>query len=372
MRARLSLFVWLLLAASLSLPAQAEGLFALEWKELARGVWVGQRPDPMRYPVVCNTVIVEGRDGILVFDAGGFPAQGEQVFAKVKALTPKPVTHIVISHWHGDHNRGIQPLLDAFPGAKVVSHTFTRDAMLGAPMQSIFKAERDGGALKTAESVKKALADDKAIDGSSISAAERAYWERFIADAELHQAEIMRMTIVAPTITFDRELDIDLGGRTVQLRHFGWGNTKGDVVMTLGAERIVAAGDTVVAPVPYGFGSYPESWASVLKRIKDTRYVTLIPGHGPLLTDTSYVDLLIETLQSVAAQVGALAAEGKSLDAVREAVDFSKVEPRFTHGDPILTRFFSLFFKQPIVQAAYNVAKGIENEKLTEDAGAAK
>ncbi|MDZ4870318.1 MAG: MBL fold metallo-hydrolase [Alphaproteobacteria bacterium] len=355
-----------LLAGALQAQA-AGGLFDLEWKELAPGIHVGQRADPMRYPVVCNTVIVIGSDGVLVFDGGGFPAQGEQVAAKIKSLTPKPVKFIVISHWHGDHNRGISPILDAYPSAQIVGHEFTRAAMLGAPMQRIHKAEREGDVRDTAEAVMKALADNKFIDGSPLDPAERPFLERFVADSATHQAEVARMKITPPTIVFDKELFLKLGDRTVELRHYGPANTKGDAVMILSREGIVASGDIVVAPVPYGFGSYPASWANALKQIKATNYRTLIPGHGPLQTDTAYVDLLIEALESVTAQVNAMIAQGRSLDEIRKAVDFSKVEPRFTKGDPVLKRFFGLFFKQPIVPAAYNVAKGIENEKLTEE-----
>lgn len=356
-----------LIAAAIQAHA-ADGLFELEWRELALGVYVGQRPDPMRYPVVCNTVVVIGGDGVLVFDGGGFPAQGEQVAAKIKSLTPKPVKFIVVSHWHGDHNRGIAPILDAYPKAQVVGHEFTRAAMLGAPMQRIHKAEQDGGVRNTGEAVKKALADGKFLDGSPLDPAERPFLERFVADSAVHQAEVARMKITPPTIVFDTELFLKLGDRTVELRHFGPANTKGDVVMILAREGVVAAGDIVVAPVPYGFGSYPASWAAALKRIKATAYRTLVPGHGALQTDTAYVDLLIETLESVSAQVNAMVAQNRSLDDIRKAVDFGDVEPRFTNADPILKRFFGLFFKQPIVLAAYNVAKGIENEKLTEDA----
>jgi glyoxylase-like metal-dependent hydrolase (beta-lactamase superfamily II) len=355
----------------LSVVAQAQaaaGLFELEWKELAPGIHVGQRADPMRYPVVCNTVVVIGSDGVLVFDAGGFPAQGEQVAAKIKSLTPKPVKFIVISHWHGDHNRGISPILDAFPNAQIVGHGFTRAAMLGAPMQRIHKAEQSGGVRDTGEAVRKALAENKFLDGSPLDPAERPFLERFVADNAAHQAEVARMKITPPTIVFDKELVLKLGDRAVELRHFGAANTKGDAVMILRDESIVASGDIVVAPVPYGFGSYPAGWAAALKQIKATNYRTLIPGHGPLQTDTAYVDLLIEALESVTAQVNAMIAQGKSLDEIRKSVDFSKVEPRFTKGDPILKRFFGLFFKQPIVPAGYNVARGIENEKLTEDA----
>jgi glyoxylase-like metal-dependent hydrolase (beta-lactamase superfamily II) len=345
----------------------ANGLFDLTWRKLAEGVWVGQRPDPMRYPVVANSVIVVGDDGVLIFDGGGFPAQGEQVLAKVKTLTPLPVKYVVISHWHGDHNRGIFPILEAFPNAEVVGHSFTRAAMLGAPMQSIHKSEQAGEVKAIGDEVKQSLIQNKFIDGTPLKEGERAFFERFVADNVAHQAEVMRMRITPPSKTFDTDLTIRLGHRVIELRHFGPANTKGDAVMILPAERIIAAGDIVVEPIPYGFGSYPANWAKALKDLKAIGFKTLIPGHGALQTDTRYVDLLIEALDSVTRQVDAALADGKSPADVTKLVDFSAVEPRFTKGDPILTRFFDLYFKQPIVPAAYNVAKGIENEKLTED-----
>ena len=359
-------FVVLWFIASATAEA-ASDLFDLEWRELAPGVHVGQRPDPMRYPVVCNSVVVVGDDGVLLFDAGGFPKQGEQVLAKVKSLTALPVKYIVISHWHGDHNRGIGPILDAFPNAQVVGHSFTRAAMEGAPMQRIFKAELGGGVRDTAADVKKSLDENKFIDGSPLDPAERPFFERFLVDAVEHQAEVMRMRVIPPTLTFDDKLDIKLGKRLVQLRHFGRGNTKGDAVMILPAERIVAAGDTVVAPIPYAFGSYPASWVKVLQQLKDAKFKTLIPGHGPLQSDARYLDLLMEALTLVNDQVVVSAAQGKSLPEIAKSVDLSKVEPRFTNSAPILKRFFGFFFKEPAIQGAYNVVKGVENEKLTED-----
>jgi glyoxylase-like metal-dependent hydrolase (beta-lactamase superfamily II) len=348
-------------------PAPAAGLFDIEWTELSPGIHVGQRPDPMRYPVVCNTVVVIGDDGVLVFDAGGFPAQGEQVLAKIKSLTPKPVKYVVISHWHGDHNRGIAPILDAFPRAQIVGHTFTRDAMLGAPMQRIFKSEKEGGVRDTAAEVKKALDEGKFFDGTPLDPAEKPFFERFGIDAVEHQTEVMRMRITPPTLTFDDKLEIKLGKRLIQLRHFGPGNTKGDAVMILPGEGIIAAGDLVVAPIPYAFGSYPASWVNVLKELKATRYKTLVPGHGPLQTDTAYIDLLGEALSLVATQVNAAVAQGKPAREIFKSVDISRVEPRFTKGDPILKRFFSFYFRDPAIESAMNVAKGIESEKLTED-----
>src|SRR5688500_4589291 len=101
------------LAASLSAPAsRAADPFEMEWRELARGVWVGVRPVSYRSPVMTNTTVVIGSQGVLVFDAAGFAIQGERLVKKVAELTHKPITHVAISHWHGDHSMGDYKVLE--------------------------------------------------------------------------------------------------------------------------------------------------------------------------------------------------------------------------------------------------------------------
>ena len=116
----------IVLAASLSAPAShAADPFEMEWRELARGVWVGVRPVSYRSPVMTNTTVVIGDKGVLVFDAAGLAIQGERLVEKVAELTDKPITHIAISHWHGDHSMGDYKVLEKFPAAEVISHEFT-------------------------------------------------------------------------------------------------------------------------------------------------------------------------------------------------------------------------------------------------------
>ena len=62
---------------------------------------------------------------------------------------------------------------------------------------------------------------------------------------------------MTPTLAFDRELDLDLGGREVRILHLGRGNTAGDAVVYLPREKILAAGDLLDHPVPYLGGGYP-------------------------------------------------------------------------------------------------------------------
>lgn len=114
------------LLAGIIMSGSADGnLFSFEFEEVADGVWVGVRPDSPRFPVMGNTTIVISDEGVVVFDGGGAPAMAEQIIDKVRSLTTKPVTHVIVSHWHGDHNFGIYRFAEEFPDVRFIAHRFT-------------------------------------------------------------------------------------------------------------------------------------------------------------------------------------------------------------------------------------------------------
>ena len=349
-----------------SLPAKSTDPFQVEWTEVSNGVWAGVRPNSPRIPVMGTSVIVVGNNGVLIFDAGGTALHSERILAKAQDITDKPVTHIVISHWHGDHHLGIHKILETYPDAEVISHSFTAAAMAGAPMDYI-KPQIEDGFQSTKAALEEFVKSGKLPDGRDVPKAIYDYYATAYEDADLIGEQMRGFVVTLPTHTFDDQLTIDLGGRTVELLHFGHGNTKGDAVLWLSKEKIAAAADLVVHPTPYGFGSYPEDWVKSLQALKGLGFSTLIPGHGDLQTDSRYIDLLIETQQLVWEQVSGLAGQGLSLEDIRKQVDFSSVEQRFTGGDALLANRFNSWFKTPIVEAAFNVATGIENEKLEHD-----
>lgn len=345
-----------------AIAAADEGLFDLTWREVAKGVFVGEREDPLRYPVVANTTIIIGKKGVLVFDGGGYAAQGEQVLAKIRIETKKPVTHLVISHWHGDHHRGARPILDAFPDAEIIAHRFTCAAMADGPEIRVEQgeAELDG----TYEAVAGAIESGKWFDGSDLSGAEKTYFARMVADYPAYKAQLALMKATPPTNAIDDTIEIDLGGRKVMLLYAGLDNTAGDLVLYLPKEKILAAGDIIVAPIPYGFGSYPREWARVVRQLAALPATTIVPGHGAVMNDHVYFERLALLLERVADQAGAIGAEPK--------FDFSADEDAFVAGDPVKARLFDMFFKQPIVSAALNEAHGesAKNEPLDGEAAA--
>ena len=345
----------LFIAADATAPAAAEeGLFDLSWREVAKGVFVGGREDALRYPVVANTTIVIGRRGVLVFDGGGYASQGEQVLEKIRAETKKPVTHLVISHWHGDHHRGAFPIIEAFPEAEIITHRFTCAAMADGPERRVEEGEAQLEA--TYDAVKDAAEKGVWFDGSTLSDEEKDYFERMVADFPTYQADLARMKVMTPTRVIDETSVIDLGGKKATLLYMGPANTAGDIALYLPKQKVLATGDIVVAPTPYGFGSYPHAWSAVVRRLAGLPADVIVPGHGAIMTDASYLEKLAALFERIADQAGALK------DAEKPAFDFSADAAVFTGDDRVKARLFDMFFEQPIVSAAINEAKG-ETEK---------
>ncbi|MEY4213169.1 MAG: hypothetical protein RL458_1395, partial [Pseudomonadota bacterium] len=55
-----------------------------------------------------NAGFVVTDEGVVVFDALGSPALGAALRARIREITPQPVRHVVISHYHADHFYGLQ------------------------------------------------------------------------------------------------------------------------------------------------------------------------------------------------------------------------------------------------------------------------
>jgi glyoxylase-like metal-dependent hydrolase (beta-lactamase superfamily II) len=73
-------------------------------------------------------------------------------------------------------------------------------------------------------------------------------------DEQIAQCDEMRFRGVDRTV--DHELTLDLGHRKVKLMFLGRGNTAGDLVAYLPAERILLTGDVLVHPFPFATQSY--------------------------------------------------------------------------------------------------------------------
>jgi hypothetical protein len=65
------------------------------------------------------------------------------------------------------------------------------------------------------------------------------------AASDAVSAEFQDLKVKVPDLTFDHDLQVDLGNREVQLKYLGRGNTVGDAIAYLPKERILINGDLV-------------------------------------------------------------------------------------------------------------------------------
>lgn len=90
------------------------------------------------------------------------------------------------------------------------------------------------------------------------------------------------VSLIAPDITFDRHLDLDLGGITVSL-HALPGHSPDSIVAFIPSMKLLLAGDAVELPCPcVPSGCNLDKWIRSLLRWREHAGVrTIIPSHGP-------------------------------------------------------------------------------------------
>jgi glyoxylase-like metal-dependent hydrolase (beta-lactamase superfamily II) len=150
--------------------------------------------------------------------------------------------------------------------------------------------------------------------------------------------ELKKLKFQSATLTFDHDFSIDLGNREVQIKFLGRGNTGGDAVAYLPKEKIVAAGDLVVYPIPYVDDGYASEWIQTLQNLAQLDADTIVPGHGPVLHDNTYIKLLQEWMKSAVDQMNeelrqTAPAVAQTLDAVKGGVDLTSFRQRFAGND---------------------------------------
>jgi cyclase len=165
-----------------------------------------------------------------------------------------------------------------------------------------------------------------------------------------------------PNLAFDHNLNVTLGKREVQIMFLGRGNTGGDAVIVVPDSKVVLAGDLLVAPTPYSYGSYPSEWVQTLAKVKALGATTIIPGHGPVEHDNSYIDLVSSLLESVISQVQAAESQHLSLEETRQKIDLTAFEKRFVGDDHDRKIAFATGFTEQAVQRAYAEAKFADEE----------
>ncbi len=227
----------LLLLATLTVvtvAAQNQPLLGEDTAKVSEHVWVIRG-----WP---NIALVVGNRATLVVDTGLGPRNGATIARVAARLAPgNPKLFLTTTHFHPEHASGD----GGFPNATIL----VRDAVQQQEMQ---------------------LHGKEMIE---LFAGRSAQFKELLANA----------TLRAPDITFDREVQLDLGGVTARLLWFGGAHTKGDELTFVEPDRTLVSGDVVqdkVVPNIFRDGGTPSSWLAVLDQVAALNALHVVPDHS--------------------------------------------------------------------------------------------
>jgi glyoxylase-like metal-dependent hydrolase (beta-lactamase superfamily II) len=196
-----------------------------------------------------NTGVIVGDDGVMIVDAQATPAMAQAVIDRVRSVTDKPITHVLLSHYHAVRVLGASAYKDA---KMIIASRPTRDLIV----------ER----------------------GKQDMASEIGRFPRLFRGQETIPG------LTWPTVTFDGELSIWLGKREVRISQPGRGHTAGDAIAWVPDAGVMFSGDLVeYKSACYCGDAHFKDWPKTLKAIAAYGPKALVPGRGDALVGKAKV-----------------------------------------------------------------------------------
>jgi cyclase len=306
---------------------------------LAEGVYEIQHRDALDGFASGNTTVIIGERQVFVVDSCFLPSAAQEDIAQIRQWTDKPVSFLLNTHFHNDHNLGNRAYMDAFPSLTIIAHSETKKDMDMFGPGSASREERATAALQ------RMLDTGKTGDGRPLTADESTEIRNALARRIPVMEELKKVKFQSATLTFEHDFTVDIGNREVQVKFLGRGNTSGDAVAYLPKEKIVVAGDLVVYPIPYIYDGYPTEWIQTMRNLAELDADTIVPGHGPIMHDKAYIYLIRDLLKSAIDQMNAKLRQSgpamfRTLDEVKGAVDLTPFRQRFVGSDNDLAPAF--------------------------------
>jgi cyclase len=229
--------------------------------EVADGVWAYLQPDGGWG--WSNAGLIAGDEGSLLVDTLFDLRLTAEMLEQMRATTPAAgrIGTVVNTHANGDHCYG-NALLG---GSEIVATARCAEEMLALPPSAM-----------------------ATLLGSADSLGAAGQFIRKIFSAFSFED----VPLALPTRTFERQLDLQVGGRTVSLLEVGPAHTEGDAVVWLADERIVFSGDILFhGGHPIVWSGPVANWVAACDRVLALHPTVVVPGHGPLATPEALVDL---------------------------------------------------------------------------------
>lgn len=258
----------------------------ISFSEIGRDLWAfTAEGDP-------NSGVIIGDDSVMVIEAQATPRLAQKVIEKVRSVTDKPITHLVLTHYHAVRVLGAS----AFAAPQVIMSEKAR-SMVAERGQEDWDSEFD----------------------------------RF---PRLFQGHESIPGLTWPTTTFSGRMSVYLGNRRVDLMQLGRAHTAGDIVAYVPDANVMFTGDIVeYKSACYCGDGHFHDWPKTLEAVRAFDVDAIAPGRGDALVGKAMVnealDLTADFVSSTYRPVAQVALKGGSL---KEAWDACRAscDPKFS------------------------------------------
>jgi glyoxylase-like metal-dependent hydrolase (beta-lactamase superfamily II) len=286
----------------------------ISFTEVGDGLWAfTAQGDP-------NSGVIIGDDSVMIVEAQATPRLAAKVIEKVREVTDKPISHLVLTHYHAVRVLGAS----AYGAGQIIMSDAAR-AMVVERGQEDWDSE----------------------------------FQRFPRLFEGHES-IPGLTW--PTTTFSDSMTVYLGKRRVDIMHLGRAHTAGDAVVHVPDQNVMFTGDIVEyhSACYCGDGHFGD-WGDTLEAIAWFDVDAIAPGRGDALVGKEMVNAAIENTRNFVADTyrpaARVAARGGSL---KQAWDAVRAE-----CDPKYASYAIYEHCLPFnVARAYDEARGIDTPRI--------
>jgi quinoprotein relay system zinc metallohydrolase 2 len=220
-----------------SMSAHAE---PLPMQEVATGVFVHkgshQEMDEGYHGDIANIGFIVGKDAVAVIDSGGTKQIGEKLREAIIKVTALPIRYVINTHIHPDHVFGNAAFVQDQPA-------FIGHAKLGDAME---------------------LRRDIYIKNNT----------------ELLGAAFAGSELIKPTKPVSDTLEIDLGGRKLQLKAWPTAHTHSDLTVFDDATSTLWTGDLLFVERTPAMDGDTRNWLKLIAQLKAIPARLAVPGHG--------------------------------------------------------------------------------------------
>ncbi|MBK6652289.1 MAG: MBL fold metallo-hydrolase [Betaproteobacteria bacterium] len=280
-----------------------------------------------------NSGVIIGDEFILVSDATATPAMAQDLIARIRTISDKPIKYVLLTHYHAVRVLGATAFV-AEGATEVIASRGTYELIVERGAQDMqSEMERFPRLFRNAESVPGLTWPTMVIGGGDATKGE-----------------------------VPGKLNINLGGVKVDIWSPGYGHTRGDTIAWVESEKILFSGDLV----EYEAGVYTgdaqlEEWPATLEALRALNAEAIVPGRGEAMKGNANVNKALDYTQR---WVTTLFQAGKEAVAAKMDLKAAMAHTRKSM-DPVFGQVFIYEHCLPFdVSRAYDEASGIKNPRI--------